>query len=141
MLFVGAFERNLDDKGRLALPAQFRDDLGGLCYLVKGLDKCVNVVPAAVFEEEAAVIAAKVRAGDITRNEARALSISASRVALDKQGRINIDEPLRQYADLALSSAVMVSGAGTFDRLEIWSPERFARVNDEGTERLAGADE
>lgn len=141
MLFVGAFERNLDDKGRLALPAQFRDDLGPLCYLAKGLDKCLNVVPAAVFEAEAADIAAKVRAGEITRNEARALSISASRVSLDKQGRINIDEPLRQYADLGLSSAVMVSGAGTFDRLEIWSPDRFARVNDEGTGRLAGDDE
>ena len=47
MLFVGAFERQLDDKGRLALPAAFRVRLGEHCYLAKGPDKSVLVVPAA----------------------------------------------------------------------------------------------
>ncbi len=139
MLFVGAYERNLDDKGRLALPAPFRDRLGEHCYLAKGLDKCVTVVPAAVFEQEAATIAAQVRSGEITRNQARALAMSATLVSLDKQGRVNVDEQLRSYAELVTASTVMV--AGNFDRLEIWSTDRFARVNDEGTGHLAGDDE
>ena len=46
-MFVGAFERQLDDKGRLALPAAFRVRLGEHCYLAKGPDKSVTVVPAA----------------------------------------------------------------------------------------------
>ncbi|MEI7547848.1 MAG: cell division/cell wall cluster transcriptional repressor MraZ [Actinomycetota bacterium] len=136
---MGSFERNLDDKGRLALPAAYRDRLGEHCYLAIGPDKCVNVVPAAVFEEEAAILTARVRAGEVPRNQARALASSAVLANLDKQGRINIDEQLRTYAGLALGTTVTV--AGNFDRLEIWATERFARVSDEGTERLAGDDE
>ncbi|MFM2078624.1 MAG: MraZ protein [Actinomycetota bacterium] len=136
MLFVGAFERQLDDKGRLAVPAAFRDRLGEHCYLAKGLDKSVHVVPAATFEDEAEQMSARVRSGEISRNELRALAASASVVTLDKQGRVKIEDALRSYADLALSGTVVV--AGSFDRLEIWSPERYARVNEVGTERMAG---
>lgn len=139
MLFVGAFERQLDDKARLALPATFRDRLGEHCYLAKGLDKSVSVVPAATFEEEAAAMAARVRNGEIGRDVLRALAASASVVALDKQGRVKIDDSLRQYAGLSVSGPVVV--AGSFDRLEIWSPDRYARVNAAGTDSMAGTDE
>ena len=98
MLFVGAFERQLDDKGRLALPATFRNRLGEHCYLAKGQDKCVTVVPSATFEEEAEVMAARVRLGDVSRNQLRALASSAILVTLDKQGRVNVDEQLREHA-------------------------------------------
>lgn len=136
MLFVGAFERQLDDKGRLALPAAFRDRLGEHCYLAKGLDKSVSVVPAATFEEEAALLTARVRTGEASRNELRALAASASLVTLDKQGRVKIDDKLRDYAELALSGAVVV--AGSFDRLEIWAPARYEQVDGAGTESMAG---
>ena len=139
MLFVGAFERQLDDKGRLALPATFRNRLGEHCYLAKGQDKCVTVVPASTFEAEAAAMAARVQAGEVSRNQLRALASSAILVSFDKQGRVIIDEQLRTYADLALGEAVTV--AGGFDRLEIWRPERFALVNDDGTGDLAGSAE
>ena len=139
MLFVGAFERQLDDKGRLALPAAFRDRLGEHCYLAKGKDKCVTVVPSETFEAEAADLAARVRNGEVPRNQLRALASSAILVSLDKQGRVNIDEQLRDYAGLLAGAAVTV--AGSFDRLELWAPERFAAVNDDGTGDLAGADE
>lgn len=135
-MFVGAFERQLDDKARLALPAAFRDRLGEHCYLAKGLDKSVSVVPAATFEDEAAHLSARVRAGEVSRDVLRALAASASLVTLDKQGRVKIDDSLRQYAGLALSATVVV--AGSFDRLEIWSPERYARVDAAGTESMAG---
>ncbi|CAN5491709.1 division/cell wall cluster transcriptional repressor MraZ [soil metagenome] len=136
MLFVGAFERQLDDKGRLALPAIFRDRLRDHCYLAKGRDKCVTVVPSAVFENEAEAMALRVAAGEVPRDQLRALASSANMVQLDKQGRVTLDEHLRMYADVSVGSPVMV--AGSFDRLEIWSPERFARENDAGTGGLAG---
>ena len=136
MLFVGSFERQLDDKGRLALPAAFRDRLGEHCYLAKGLDKCITVVPLATFEAEAELMAAKVRNGEMERNQLRALSSSAGLVSLDKQGRVNVDEQLRLYADLRPGDAVTV--AGSFDRLELWAPRRFAAVNGDGTDVLAG---
>ena len=136
VLFVGTFERQLDDKGRLAVPATFRDRLGEHCYLAKGEDKCVTIVPAVTFEEEAAAMAARVRMGEVSRNQLRALASSAILVSFDKQGRVIIDEQLRTYADLALGEAVTV--AGGFDRLEIWRPQRFALVNDDGTGDLAG---
>ena len=139
MYFVGAFERNLDDKGRLALPATYRDHLGDHCYLVKGLDKSVSVIPSAVFEQEADFIDAREKAGEITRNEARAWFYSAKVASFDKQGRIIVDESLRSYAGLVPGEPVMIGGRK--DRLEIWSNDRFARVDDEGTGRLAGADE
>lgn len=139
MLFVGAFDRQLDDKGRLALPATFRDRLGEHCYLAKGQDKCVTVVPSATFEAEAADLAARVRNGEVPRNQLRALASSAILVSLDKQGRVNIDEQLRDYADLPLGEPVTV--AGSFDRLELWAPRRFELVNDDGTGDLAGDDQ
>lgn len=138
MLFVGAFERQLDDKGRLAMPATFRDRLGEHCYLAKGQDKCVTVVPSTTFEEEAEAMAARVRLGEVSRNQLRALASSAILVSLDKQGRVNLDEQLRGYADLALGEPVTV--AGSFDRLELWSPQRFALIDDNGTTELTGPD-
>ena len=67
----------------------------------------------------------------------RALAASAQLVTLDKQGRVTVDEQLRIYAGLTPDSPVTVAGA--FDRLEIWSPERYAQVTDEGTASMGGA--
>ncbi len=139
MLFVGAHERQLDDKGRLALPAPYRAHLGERCYLVKGRDKCVDVIPESVFEDEAATVKRQVQAGEVHRHQQRALFSSATLVNVDKQGRINLDERLRGYAEIAGESSVMV--AGNYDRLEIWSPERFERVTAEGTSDMAGDDD
>lgn len=125
MLFVGAYERQLDDKGRLALPSRFRSGLGEHCYVAKGPGMCLTVVPAAVFEAEAEAMRARVAAKEVPLNHLRALAGSAQQVTIDKQGRINVDEQLRTYAELRTEAAVTVAGA--FDRLEIWTPDRYAR--------------
>jgi transcriptional regulator MraZ len=135
-MFVGSHERQLDDKGRVALPATYRAHLGEHCYLVKGTDKCVEVIPADFFEQFGRELIAKVERGDLTLNRQRALASSAVLAAVDRQGRVNVDERLRVYAELTLESQVVVSGNLT--RLEIWSPERFARVDAEGTDDIAG---
>jgi len=135
-MFVGVHERQLDDKGRVALPATYRSHLGEHCYLVKGTDKCVEVVPSEEFEQYGRELIAKVERGDLTLNRQRAIASSAVLVALDKQGRINVDEKLREYAELVPETQVVV--AGNLIRLEIWSPQRYARIDAEGTEDIAG---
>ena len=137
MLFVGTHERRLDDKGRLALPASFRTQLGEHCYLVFGSDQCINVVPAATFEAMAETLMAQVARGEASLQRQRAVASSASLVTVDRQGRVNLDEHLRTYASLTTDQAVIVTGNLTV--IELWSPERFRLINEAGTSDLAGA--
>ena len=136
MLFVGTHERQLDDKGRLALPASFRTHLGEHCYLVFGDDQCINVVPATTFESMAEQLMARVERGEVSLQRQRAVSSSATLVTVDRQGRVNVEEKLRAYAGLSTDQKVVVTG--NFRVIEIWSPERFAQVNSAGTSDLAG---
>ena len=135
-MFVGVHERQLDPKGRVALPAAFRPRLEPRCYLALGQDKCIDVLTAEAFELVARDALEKVRRGEMDRTEQRALAASAVEVAVDAQGRINVDEKLREYAGLTLDSRVVISGS--FDRVEIWDPPRHARVSEVGTQRIGG---
>ncbi len=137
-VFVGVHERQLDPKGRLALPAAFRPRLEPRCYLAFGQGKCVDVLTAEAFDQVAQELMQKVRAGEIDRNQQRALAANTIEVTVDAQGRINLDEKLRAYAGLALNSRVVV--AGSLDRVEIWDPERHDRITEAGTQQIAGAD-
>lgn len=137
--FVGAHERQLDPKGRVALPAAFRRRLEPLCYLTLGQDKCVNVLTADDFDADARDMIDKVRRGDMSRDEMRAKAARTLEVRVDGQGRINIDEKLREYAGLTLDGPVVVAGA--YDRLEIWQPERFEQVSTQGANAMAGGDQ
>ena len=137
-MFVGTHDRQLDPKGRLALPAAYRSRLEPRCYLAFGKDKCIDVIPASDFEEVARDVMAAVKRGESSYNRQRALASSAVEVTVDAQGRVNLDEKLRSYAELTVGSRVVVSGA--FDRIEIWSPERFDRVAALGTDEIAGAE-
>ena len=136
MLFVGTHERQLDDKGRLALPAPFRAQLGETCYLSFGTGQCIDVVPADQFERMAEQVMARVERGEISLAQQRVVSGSASMVTVDKQGRVNLDETLRNYAGLRTDSKVIVTG--NFTRVEIWAPDVHERIQNEGRAELAG---
>ena len=136
-MFVGLHERQLDPKGRLALPAAFRPRLEPRCYLAFGRDKCIDVLTAEAFEHVALDMLEKVRTGEMTRNEQRAIAANTVEVTIDAQGRVNLDEKLREYAGVTLGSRVIVSGS--FDRVEIWDPARHERNISVGTEQIAGA--
>lgn len=137
MLFVGTHERQLDDKGRLALPAPFRTHLGESCYLVFGADQCIDVIPAEVFETMAEQLMERVERGEASLQRQRAVSASATLVTVDKQGRVKLEEKLRTYAGISTEERVVVTG--NFKRIEIWSAERFERIHAVGTNELAGA--
>ena len=135
-MFVGVHERQLDDKGRLALPSAFRPLLGESCYLVVGDDRCVNVQSRVDFEVSARDVMERVRSGELPLARQRALAHSATLVTLDKQGRITIDEKLRSYARLEPGSKVIVSG--NLDRAEVWSAEHYERIAADGRGLMAG---
>ena len=137
-MFVGAHERQLDPKGRLAVPASFRPRLEPRCYVAFGQDKCIDVLTVETFESVVEDTLAKVRRGELDRSFQRALAANTLEVAIDAQGRITLDERMREYAGLALNSKVVV--AGSFDRIEIWEPTRHERMTAQGTGQIAGND-
>ena len=138
-MFVGVHERQLDDKGRLALPSAFRTMLGDSCYLVIGEERCIDVMPRDAFEEMASELMRQARNKEISLNRQRALAHSAALVTLDKQGRVTLDEKMRTYARVSPSSRVVVSG--NFDRAEVWSAELYDQIAAAGRGELAGGRE
>lgn len=134
-MLVGTHERQLDDKGRLALPASFRADLQGSCYLAFGEDRCVTIFAAAEFEAMANQMMEQVKRGELSQNRLRAVAGSAALVSIDKQGRITIDERLRDYAQLDAPGKIVVSGR--FDRAEIWSETLHESVSAVGEGEMA----
>jgi MraZ protein len=115
-MFLGTHSPRLDDKGRMFLPAKYREDLADGVVITKGQERCLYVFPA----EEFARITESLRATPVTakavRDYSRVFFASASDEIPDKQGRVTIPQGLREYAGLQRECAVI--GANT--RLEIW---------------------
>ncbi len=115
-MFLGTHTPRLDDKGRMFLPARFRDELQGGLVITKGQDRCLYVWTRAGFEE----LTARVRGTSFTdkrsRDFLRILFSGASDEIPDKQGRITIPPVLRAYARLGRDCVVI----GAMDRVEIW---------------------
>lgn len=134
--FVGTHERQLDPKGRLALPAAYRPRFEPKCFCVMGSANCVGVLTAEESQQVVAETLAAVERGERTMAELRAMAANMIEVEVDRQGRILLDERLRRYANLELNTKVVVAGA--FTRLEIWEPTTFESVTATGQERIAG---
>jgi MraZ protein len=135
--FVGRHERQVDDKGRLALPSAFRPRFEPRCFLAKGQDGCIDVLTEEGFDAMVDELLDKVRRGELSRAEQRALSGDTSEVILDAQGRFVIPQELREYAGIELKAAVTV--AGSFDRVELWNPNDYQRQIEQGSARIKGA--
>jgi MraZ protein len=133
--FVGVFERQLDAKGRLALPASYRARLGTTCYLTLGADNSIEVFPAERFDREADRMQDLYERNEISLDRLRAFAANASTVEPDAQGRIYLDERLRRHARLDVPGPAVV--LGRLDRLEICSTERHRRSMTAGEETYA----
>jgi MraZ protein len=135
-VFVGRHDRQLDPKGRLAMPTAYRPRLEPSCFLAFGSDGCVEIWTREVFEETAKEATEKMKRGEISRDAWRATAHNALEVSVDGQGRINVDRAFRDYAGLDLGHKVVV--AGSIDRVEIWNAERYESMNARGTAELKG---
>jgi MraZ protein len=115
-VFLGTHTPRLDEKGRLFLPAKYREELAPGLVLTKGQERCLYVFPEAEFGRIAEALRTAPVAAKAVRDYSRVFFASASDEIPDKQGRITIPPALRDYA--ALQRDCVVIGANT--RLEIW---------------------
>jgi MraZ protein len=113
-MLIGEYQHNIDEKGRVFIPARLRTDLGEEFIITEGLDNCLFAYSMKDWES----LAEKLKALPMskTRNLKRFLFSRAVNVEADKQGRVVIPATLRQYA--ALSKDVTIIGAST--HAEIW---------------------
>lgn len=121
ILFIGEYRHSLDTKGRVIVPAKFRDGLGDKFVITKGLDGCLF----AYSKEEWANFENKIKTLPLTNKDARAFVrfffSGAVECEIDKQGRTLIPPMLRDYA--SLSKDLVIIGVST--RVEIWSQEKW----------------
>jgi MraZ protein len=122
-MFIGEYSHNLDEKGRLAVPAKFRSILKSGAVVTRGLDNCLFIYPKAKWAEVAKQYAGLPVGQSKARAYSRLMLAGAMEVDFDSQGRINLPEYLRTYAGLKKKAII----AGLFDRLEIWDADEWLR--------------
>ncbi len=132
-MFLGTHAPRLDDKGRLILPAKFRDGLSEGLVVTKGQERCLYVWPSAEFRSFTEELSRTPVTDKRGRNFMRMLAAGASAESPDKQGRITLPQSLRDYAGLDRECAVI----GAINRVEIWDAATWATYNTEQEQTFA----
>ncbi len=136
-MFLGTYEPKLDEKGRLILPAKYRDQLAEGLVITRGQERCLYVFPAEEFQE----LYKKIRQAPLTSKQARdytRLMLSgASDETPDRQGRVTIPIALRDYAGLARDLTVI----GVGSRAEIWDTEAWQQYLTSQEEEFASTED
>ncbi len=118
-VFMNEYSHTIDSKGRMILPAKFREELGEVFILSPGLDTCLTIYPRKCWEQ----MQEKLERLPQTRKNVRALRRfligKSTEMECDKQGRILIPAHLRAYAGLGKDAKII----GVGDTIEIWSPD------------------
>lgn len=116
-MFMGEYQHNIDTKGRLIVPAKFRDSLGDSFVITRGLDQCLFGYPLDEWRQ----LEEKLKTLPMTKKDARAFTrfffSGAIECEIDKQGRINLPTTLISYAKLEKECVVL----GVSNRIEIWN--------------------
>jgi len=120
-VFLGTHQPRLDDKGRLFLPAKYREELAEGLVITKGQERCLYVFPVEEFQRITEALSTAPVTAKAVRDYSRVFFASASDEKPDKQGRITIPQGLRHYAGLQRDCVVI--GANT--RLEIWDAQSW----------------
>ena len=125
-VLLGEYQHTVDTKGRLFLPAKFREELGETVVFTKGLDACLfgySLSEWSVLEE-------KLKKLPLAKPEARAFArfffAGAAEIGYDKQGRILLPPVLREHARLEKEVVVI----GVSNRIEIWSQDAWQAYNE-----------
>lgn len=135
-MLLGEYKHNLDAKGRLAIPAKFREKLAGGAIITRGLDNCLFVFALKEWEALAGKLTALPLAQANSRAFARLMLAGASDVELDNQGRILVPDYLRKYAGLGKQAVV----AGLYNRIEVWDAvqwERYKQKTENASDEIA----
>ena len=134
-MFMGEYHHSIDSKGRIIIPSKVRDDLGENFIITRGLDGCLFLYPKNEWDR----IITKYKELPDTKDKRQFMRIFLSGATIceyDKQGRINIPNPLINYATLEKDCIII----GSLEKLEIWSKERwesFISDNEENMSEIA----
>lgn len=135
-MFMGEHLHNIDEKGRIIIPAKFRDALGDTFVITRGLDACLFVYPMAEWH----ILEQKLKALPMMKSDARAFTrfffSGATECELDKQGRANLPANLTEHAKLEKECIVI----GVSNRVEIWSKslwEDYSRQSEQSFNEIA----
>jgi MraZ protein len=120
-MFLGQFQHNLDDKGRLMIPARFRELLAAGAFITQGFDRCLMVMTDNYFRQVYDRISAMNLADPMARLLRRLILSNAYPVEADKVGRILLPQNLRQ--SIMLESEAILAGQG--DYFEVWNPAEW----------------
>jgi transcriptional regulator MraZ len=137
-MLIGEYNHSIDTKGRMALPAKFRQVFKSGAVITRGLDNCLFVYPKKDWQVLASKLAALPISQAKTRAFARLMLAGAMDVSLDKQGRINLPDYLMNYANV--DKKVIV--AGLYDRLEIWNEaewQKYSKQTEKNSSDIAEA--
>ena len=136
-MFFGTYTPKLDDKGRLFLPAKFRDELAEGLVVTRGQERCLYVWSM----EEFAKLTERMREVPVTnkagRDYMRMFFAGASDETPDKQGRVTIPPMLRDYASLSKDCIVI----GAMNRIEIWDAAAWQAYSDQQEQSFADLSE
>lgn len=136
-MFLGQFQHNLDDKGRLTIPVRFRDLLTvNGAYVMQGFDRNLMVLPSAAFEALSTEVGVMTMTDPTARLLRRLIYATASQVEVDRAGRILLPQFLRQFAGIEVVTVIV--GAGKY--FELWSPESWAGQNAQIQDAQTNAD-
>jgi MraZ protein len=136
-VFLGTHSPRLDEKGRLFLPAKYRDELALGLVITKGQERCLYVFPLPEFGRITEALRAAPVTAKAVRDYSRVFFASASDEMPDKQGRVTIPAALRDYAGLQRDCVVI--GANT--RLEIWDAQSWTSYLDQQEDAFSDASE
>ncbi len=136
-MFMGEYNHTIDAKGRLIVPAKFREQLGEAFVITNGNDGCLNIYTNEDWETFLEKLSLLPNNRD-KREIVRAFVSKANTVEVDKQGRILVPPALREHAGLEKDVVL----AGAIDKIEVWDKDRWEKQADEGdiddiAERLA----
>ncbi len=123
-MFLGEFQHTVDQKGRLAIPAKFREELADGAVVTRGLDKCLVIYPRIEWQALAEKVSRLPQTQPNVRTLSRLLFSGAVDLSLDGQGRTILPQYLREYAGITANVAVI----GLYQRIEVWCLEDWNAV-------------
>ncbi len=129
-MFRGQFRHNLDEKGRLILPAKFRDKIGENAVITIGFEKCITIYTETEWEKLQKSLLSMPVANKMVRSLSRVINGNATDVEMDKQGRVKIPDYLLSNANIIKECVVV----GVNSTIEIWDAATWEQIENEGKE-------
>lgn len=136
-MFLGQYSHSLDEKGRMTIPARFRESFADGVYITQGFDQNLKLLTDPAFETMAEKINHLSETNPKIRKLRRLYFASAGRVELDRLGRVLIPQFLRNFAGLEKEAVIV----GVGEAIEIWSPEAWQDQLDELSDAQVNAEQ